>query len=783
MARWRSIFFLGSFLAATSLASVTACGPFVYDNAELDRFSLLEPGILNTREWDQFLAFASPAFGQTPVPGGETVQWVIHPDRLGDAAPEGETNLLYDGEPGGDALTVATNEAWWTQYFLTVRHRAVTTEELQKALYEPELPGWLAPDDAAYLALLRVESDSSDGLKAALAGARNRRLPLGLRHRYAFWAVRALALAKDPQTLKVFQEFSPGPAPDLPLARAQGWAASVVVDTEPATARDLWTDLFVRWPSLRVQTFSSLSTLDGAGWQGASSPGALVARFFLSGRDFSPETLGAVAEAEKAGGTDGAWTEAVFYAMAEQVEQESGVFALFNLVDPNEVSPTGLFTGLIDEAQALVDRRVVTPTRTWWLIASYLSLFDGDPHRAATFLDRARALPAKNGDQDHQTALLAALVAMGAQKDQDWSADLQQGVVDALAWGKSLDGPNHNRGLYHSVVVLAAQKELARGHNPQAALAFGLIQNGTMNPYRVDGDDSFWAYSWSSNNSVNLLLDALLTDDDINTWRTLLHVKGLGPLTSHLVAHSFLRDRDLTWWQAHRALRRGDGDRALALLKTLGPAPGEADGEPGSVFPDRRFSYSLDLDPLDPGSGRGLRTVSPAALASIMARVQAEARTNPTSKTLLNQGVFWLSLQLSGMPLLFSQPPTLISFTNGNFEYYGYDGRDTERTTALVATFPLTPSTQSDAWTQRLKDFYRNDFSTLGRAKAAFEAVVARHDDPASEFRALLFLQALGEYRYHDLSDHRYDAVPLAQTFRTTCGDYQARVLYGETSG
>lgn len=779
MVRWRRTFFLASLLVGGALASAVACGPFLYENAELDHFSLLEPGIINTREWDRFLDFGSPAFGQKVADAsGESkiAQLVIHSERTDTATPDDVTNLFYDQTPGADALTVAANEAWWADYFAKVRHRNLSSDELQKVLYGPDRPQWLDPADVSYLTLLDGAADRPEDLALALAGARNPKYPEGLRHRFAFWAVRALALAKDPDTMKVFREFCPGVAPDLPLARAQGWAASVLVDSNSAEALALWVDLFVLWPDTRVQTFSSLSTLDASAWTGIQSPGALVAKFFVTGRDFSPETLRAVAEAEQKGGTDGAWTEAVLYAMAEQVEREAGVFALFGLVDPTEVSPKGLFTGLIDEAQSLAEKKVVAPTRTWWLLASYLSLFDGDEARAAQFLDRARTLPARNPAQDHQTDLIAALLQMGIEKDKDWSAGLQTQVVDALHWGQTLNAVDHNRGLYHSVVVLAAQKELARGHNPQAALAFGLIQGGGSNPYQVASDDGFWSTSGLSNDSVNLLMDALMTDDDIDGWRALLHSKNLSPLTAHLVANSLLTDRDLTWWQAHRALRRGQGEKALALLKNLGPAP-TISPDATVVFPDRKFTYSLDLDPLDPASGRGARTVTPATLASLMSRIETEAQTKASSRALLNRGMFWFSLQLSGMPLLFAQPPTLISFTNGNFEYYGYDGNDTNRSTSVVGTFPLGRPSRTDAWARRLNEFYRNEFSTLGRAKAAFEAVVARQDDPEAEYKALLFLQALGEDQYSALANHRYDGLELADTFRTTCEEFRSRAL------
>jgi hypothetical protein len=398
-------------------------------------------------------------------------------------------------------------------------------------------------------------------------------------------------------------------------------------------------------------------------------------------------------------------------------------------------------------------------------------LFDGEASRAAGFLARAQALPAANGAQGRETDLMAALVAMDSQRNQDWTPGLESQVVAALDWGQSLDGPGHNRGLYHSVAVLAAQKELARGHNPQAVLAFGLVRTGPWsNPYKVEADDGFWTTGYQANNPVNLMMDALLSDADIETWRSLLHSRNLGPLTARLVSHPFLSDRDLTWWEAHRALRRGQADRAMALLRALG---GDGSVDSG-VFPRRNFSYSLDLDPLDAGGGRGMRTVGPLALASVMARVEADAQERPSSRTLLTRGEFWLSLQLSGLPLLFAQPPKVISFVNGNFEYYGYDGHDVDRSAAAVGEYPLGPPAQTDAWTQRLHEFYRTEFSTLDRARGAFEAVLGRHDDPEAEFRALLFLQTMDHNRGHDLDDSRFANLPLAETYRTTCEAWQA---------
>lgn len=739
--------------------SAFACGPFLFENADLDHFSLLEPGILNSRDWTPFLAYASPAIGHEP---SLVAQRVL---RLGRApmTREGLSNLILDFEPGQDPASVEANEAWWMWYFGTIRGLPLEAAGLADLLYEGARPGWLHGADRAYLDLLGQDPQDRRAFETARSQARNLDLPEALRHRYAFWAVRAATLMGDPDTVALFREFSPGPATDLPLARAQGWAASRLAESDPEAALGLWLDLLVRWPELSAQTFSSLATLDPDSWAGVRTPEALVARFFLDGRDFSPETLGALAVAERVAGRDGSWTETVFYAMAEQVEAEAGVFALFGLVDPHEVPPKRLFTGLIDGAEALAGG-VQKPTRTWWLTAAYLALFDGDPHRSAGFLSRARALPARNPDQEAQTHLIEALVQMSAEQNSDWSVDLQNQVVWALDWAKTLDRPNSNRGMYHSVVLLAAQKFLARGHNPQAALAFGMVQaGGWSNPYRLRNDDRFWTTGWAPNNPVNLYFDALLSDEDLVAWKTLLATPHLAPLTARLVGHPFLTEGDLTWWQAHRALRRGDGPTAQRLLASL------PDLRASKVFPQREFSYSVDLDPLDPAGGRGMVTVGPRALVERMLSIESQARDRPSSQTLLARGQFWFSLQLSGLPLLFSQPPSVIRFVNNNFEYYGYDGRDLDRTTSQVGDFPLGRPGQADQWTQSLAEFYHGDFTVLPRARQAFEAVVARRDNTEAEYQALLFLQALDGNRASALAHPRYDGLPLAQRFRSTC--------------
>jgi hypothetical protein len=164
-----------------------------------------------------------------------------------------------------------------------------------------------------------------------------------------------------------------------------------------------------------------------------------------------------------------------------------------------------------------------------------------------------------------------------------------------------------------------------------------------------------------------------------------------------------------------------------------------------------------------------MTTVEPLVLAATMAQIEADAKVRPSAKSLLAQGEFWFSLQLSGLPLLFAQPPTVISFVNGNFEYYGYDGRDVGRTTTQVGDFPLGRPAQTDEWSVRLALFYRDEFTALGRARRAFEAVVARREDRDAEYRALLFLQALDGNRGASLVSKRYDGLPLAEEFRSTC--------------
>ncbi len=85
MVPWRRICFV---VSLTLSAPLWACGPFLYENSELDRFSLLDPGILNNSEWLPFLSFESPALGQKSS-DSPVVQTVIHSDRLPETGTDG----------------------------------------------------------------------------------------------------------------------------------------------------------------------------------------------------------------------------------------------------------------------------------------------------------------------------------------------------------------------------------------------------------------------------------------------------------------------------------------------------------------------------------------------------------------------------------------------------------------------------------------------------------------------------------------------------------------------
>ncbi len=711
--------------------SLWACGPFLFDNSDLDSLSLIDPGITGRPDLAPFFLYASPAFGQPST----FQQKVIRLDRVTWPSANGVTNEVYDDAPGADPDWLAANLLAWAGYLrLGSPAKPWTKAQIQAALDGKGVPAEVSATDAAYFAFL-----PSARATEALKRAREADLPAFLRERYAYIALRARALVQDSSgTLQLWREFAPLWARhDVIAGRALAWVASVAKNR----LADYLT-VFQDYPALRATVFVSLGGVQTREWSAylaqklspAQRRWALYARFVLEDRDFAPETLQGLLAADPRGRL----ALAAFYRMVEEVEREAGVSRLMALTfDPADPLPAeasvedrqlvktlrrkGLYTALVDTAvKAAATSR--TFRRAWLTLAAYLAFYDGDDSRMVTLYHDSLRYPARNADQRHQSHLLGTMTAMLAQRHRPWGLALQRRLVKDLAWARSLDQPGHNRGLYHSLVVLVAQKDLFDDQRDAAARAFSTLQSQTWdNPYRVRHQDWFWAASWGANDPVNLLFDVLLRSRDIAAWRKFLTMAPdqRSPLDEALTAPGWITVDDLDYLEAYKALRQGKPNVALPLAEKLtrdGYFQGTSRWRNNrSIFPARTFATSTEVAWAHPWTGLGLKPTSFLGVAQQMKLLQ----TAPP----LVQANFWLSLQLTGFPLLFSSPPSPIKFVNDLY-YFGYDGNHPSPETA----FPLDEPSRAASFRREFQRFQSGEFAPVNTALAFYRAATHSSD-------------------------------------------------------
>ncbi|NNM66663.1 MAG: hypothetical protein HKM06_01495, partial [Spirochaetales bacterium] len=404
----------------------------------------------------------------------------------------------------------------------------------------------------------------------------------------------------------------------------------------------------------------------------------------------------------------------------------------------------GLYTALVDSLEQAGLNPAIRFPRAWLTLAAYLAFFDGDEARMTQLYKKSLTFPARNSAQTHESHLLGTLLEMLAQRQTGWDTALQKRLIGDLVWAKTLDSPGHNRGLYHSLVVLAAQKDLALGRLAEAARAFDSLQTETWNnPYFLNHDEYFWSTSWGANDPVNLLFDVLLRSKDLDNWQRFLKTPPAqrAPLDGFLARRAWLTSADLDYLQAYKDLRLGRAAQALPLVQKLtrdgyftGLKTWRGDA---SVFPVRQFSFSETVDVVNPASGDGIKQATLLELTQTMLKLE--------SGDPVVLGNFWFSLQLSGFPLIFASPPQVISFVN-NWEYYNYDGTDVPTGDGSVAAeFPLFQPRRAPEFRNALLSFQVGPFSDVRRALEAYHQAAVHDQDPESRALAWAMIAILGQ--------------------------------------
>jgi hypothetical protein len=757
---------LGFLLAAPGWA----CGPFLFANSDLDSLALLDPGIVGDAQWAPFYLYASPGFGQT----ANYQQEVIAASRVTMELSDSLTNLVWDYDAGSDPAWVSGNRSEWLAYLRLANGKAYSSEQVKAALDGKGLPQGARGEDSDYFALLFSAPANDPALeKTAAERARETPLPLFLRERYAYLALRAAATGSQdkPTATAYWQEFKPLFAhPSLVAGRALAWiAGNPDSQNPPLSSRRQLADflhIFDVYPALRVMAYVSLENFSDNDWSSYLAQKldahqrelALFARFELEDRDFSPDTLNALVQADPGS----SMALAAAYKMTEEVEREAGDNRLLALTfDPAtwSVGPDslpsdqaivaslqkkGLYTALVESLEQAGLNPAIRFPRAWLTLASYLAFFDGDEAQMTRLYQKSLTFPALNSAQEHQSHLLGTLLGMLAQRQTPWDAALQKRLIVDLVWAKSLDQPGHNRGLYHSLVVLAAQKDLALDRLGEAARAFDSLQTDTWNnPYYLAHNEYFWSTSWGANDPVNLLFDVLLRPVDLENWQNFLKTPPdqRAPLDGFLAQRAWLTPADLDYLASYKDLRQGRAAQALPLVQKL-TQDGYFTGvktwrNDESVFPVRQFSFSETVDVVNPESGAGIKGTTLLELTQTMLKLE--------SGDPVVLGNFWFSLQLSGFPLIFASPPPVISFVN-NWEYFSYDGTDVPTGDgSAAADFPLFQPRLAPTFRRALLRFQVGEFSDTHRALDAYRQATVRDKAPESRALAWAMIATLGQ--------------------------------------
>src|SRR5262249_38526838 len=118
----------------------------------------------------------------------------------------------------------------------------------------------------------------------------------------------------------------------------------------------------------------------------------------------------------------------------------------------------------------------------WLGIASYLSLLEGNIPKAEAQLEKARSFTTSNKPLFSQLHVWATLIDL-AKDPKSVRKDTQTKFMEDLAWARRLKEFGNNRGLYHSLLVLAGNKYLSLMDLPRSILCF----EAARGPYGVHG--------------------------------------------------------------------------------------------------------------------------------------------------------------------------------------------------------------------------------------------------------------------------------------------------------
>ncbi len=500
----------------------------------------------------------------------------------------------------------------------------------------------------------RVQELSADfGL--ALKRATDPSLDSFLRMKYAFQVIRMKVAMKDYRGAVGQYEKLVGPSTEYGMTRYRclGYRAMAHLALgEREKAFGLYVDVFDQCPALWYKTQQSVHFSfkpDEINRFISRLPNAhkKTSAYFLwaisQGRDYSPENL----EGMIRYGVQETQTEALLVRMVQWVEKDNMLTDRLRLIGEVPVTsetqePPGVFRNegekrkrqlefmLVkdhwpsdDELKgfkgsvpipyesliALCEKTASDPKvrqpALWDAVGGYLALLQGQTDRADKLLDLAEGLKTKNMALANQIHLWRTMWSIEKDRAQ-FGAAAQKRFIGDLKWARSLTQWGNNRGLYHSLWVLAGQKFVALRDIPRAALAFGAAQG----EYGFSGRAYYGSEYNNTYHVANYLVDGVATDEELVRLQGLVAGKVGQPLDVVLKGRNDLQTGDLLLILAVRAMRRGDyhgADTLMAKIPEPYFIPDKERSEGAGCFYGgsrcvgyKEFSYRLNHEEIDP---------------------------------------------------------------------------------------------------------------------------------------------------------------------------------------
>ena len=366
--------------------------------------------------------------------------------------------------------------------------------------------------------------------------------------------------------------------------KALGYKARALYKTgDYIEALKLYLDIFDQSPSCMNEALSSIrfmnlypddwNTLQKELTNNHKKTTAYFVQGLLEERDYSADILRKMIQT----GPGQTKTEALLLIQIQRIEKDFMVFDHIHfLAGPDKIntelfpgteyyygnnkfnesiiiknlSDTNRYSDLIEACETAGKRSEIRQPALWFAMGAYLALLEGNTEKAEELILKAEMYNGIKPVLQNQIHLIRTLTILQKHPEQIIESSEIRLIKD-LSWAYTLNEYENNNGIYHSILILAAQKYLVKNDLPRAVLAF-ICAEGIYSLYK---DTNWWYDNYINSISiVNYLLDIAFGNNDLEEMINILENPEKG-LTPFLVSNANLYKEDIIFIQGIKALR------------------------------------------------------------------------------------------------------------------------------------------------------------------------------------------------------------------------------------